>query len=120
MTVLLLHSQFSPKHSQSTPHIFLCLLQAQSVPMSQSVLYILSVQLLGYVQYHVMIDLYNNMSCLICTITCYDWLVQSHISPLRERYVMYFVGSNCDLYAASVTAAMYAISCYVGPRYNGT
>ena len=33
---------------------------------------------------------------------------------------MYFVGSNCDSYSASVIAVMYAISCYIGPHYNGT
>ena len=43
-----------------------------------------------------------------------------HSSPVRARYWIYFVGSNCDLYFASVTAVMYAISCYIGPGYNGT
>ena len=33
---------------------------------------------------------------------------------------MYFVDSNCDLYTASVTAVICAISLYIGSRYNGT
>ena len=33
---------------------------------------------------------------------------------------MYFVGSNSDLFSASVTPVMYAMSCYIGARYNGT
>ena len=33
---------------------------------------------------------------------------------------MYFLDKNFDLYSASVTEVTYAISCYVGPRYNGT
>ena len=44
----------------------------------------------------------------------------SHISPIRARYGMYFVDSNSDLYFASVTAVMFAISSYIGPCYNGT
>ena len=44
----------------------------------------------------------------------------SHTSPVRARYGMYFVGLNCDSYPASVTAVMYAISCYIGMCYNGT
>ena len=43
-----------------------------------------------------------------------------HSSPVRARYGIYFVGSNCDLYFASVTAVVYAISFYIGPSYNGT
>ena len=44
----------------------------------------------------------------------------SHSSPVRARYGVYLVGSNCDSFSASVTAVMYAISCYIEPRYNGT
>ena len=44
----------------------------------------------------------------------------SHGSPVRASYGMYFVGSNRDLYPASLTAVMYPISCYTEPRYNGT
>ena len=33
---------------------------------------------------------------------------------------MSFVGLHYDLNSASVTAVMYAISCHIGPRYNGT
>ena len=33
---------------------------------------------------------------------------------------MYFVGSTCNLYSASISVVMYAISAYIGPRYNGT
>ena len=36
------------------------------------------------------------------------------------NYFQSFVFSNFDLYYVSVTAVMYAISCYVVPRYNGT
>ena len=32
---------------------------------------------------------------------------------------MYFVGSNRDLYYVSMSVVMYAIECYIGPRYNG-
>ena len=44
----------------------------------------------------------------------------SHSSPVRARYGMYFVGSNSGSCFASVTTVMYAISHYIGPRYNGT
>ena len=44
----------------------------------------------------------------------------SHSSPVRARYGMYFVGSNSGSCFASVTTVMYAISYYIGPRYNGT
>ena len=40
--------------------------------------------------------------------------------PLGRSKVMYFVGSNCDLYSVSVTAVMYVISCYIEPHYNGS
>ena len=39
---------------------------------------------------------------------------------MLHRCGMYFVGSNLDLYAISVTAVLYAISCYFELRYNGT
>ena len=44
----------------------------------------------------------------------------SHSLPVRERYGMYFVNSNCDLYSASVTEVMWEISSYIGSCYNGT
>ena len=44
----------------------------------------------------------------------------SHTSPVRARCRMYFMGSICDLYSASVTAVLYAISCWIGSCYNGT
>ena len=34
-------------------------------------------------------------------------------------YMMYYVGSNGDLYSTSVTAGMYTTSCYIEPRCNG-
>ena len=43
----------------------------------------------------------------------------SHSSPVRARYGMYFVGSNCGSYFASVTAMMYAIACFILLCYNG-
>ena len=33
---------------------------------------------------------------------------------------VYFVILISDLYSTSVIADMYAISCYIRPRYNGT
>ena len=33
---------------------------------------------------------------------------------------MYFVSTNSDLHSASATVFMFAISCYIGPRYNDT
>ena len=44
----------------------------------------------------------------------------SHSSPVRARYGVYFVCSNCGLYFVPITAVMYAVSCYIGLRYNGT
>ena len=38
----------------------------------------------------------------------------SHRSPVRVRYGIYFVDTNSDLYSASITSMMYAISCYLG------
>ena len=38
----------------------------------------------------------------------------SHSSPVRARYGIYFVDTNSDLYSASITSMMYAISCYIG------
>ena len=43
-----------------------------------------------------------------------------HISPARARYGLSLVGSYSDLYSASVTAVMYAISCHIWQRNNGT
>ena len=43
-----------------------------------------------------------------------------HSSPVRARYVVSFVGPTSYLYSASISAMMYAISCYTRPRYNGT
>ena len=44
----------------------------------------------------------------------------SHSSLTSARYGMYFLGLNLDLYSASVTAVIYEISCYIGPRFNST
>ena len=44
----------------------------------------------------------------------------SHSSPVRVRYGMYFLCSNCDLYSAWPTAVVYAVSCCIGLCYNGT
>ena len=43
-----------------------------------------------------------------------------HSSPVRARYGASFVDSASDWYSASVPAMIYAISCYIWPRYNGT
>ena len=43
-----------------------------------------------------------------------------HRSPVRARYGVSFVDWICDSYSAPVTAVIYAISCDIGPRYNGT
>ena len=43
-----------------------------------------------------------------------------HSSPVRARYGASFVDSVSDWYSASVPAIMYAICCYIWPRYNGT
>ena len=43
-----------------------------------------------------------------------------HISPVRARYGVSFVGSDLDWYSASVPAMMCAITCYIIPRFNGT
>ena len=44
----------------------------------------------------------------------------SHSLPVRARYGVSFVCSNSCLYLASVIVVIHAISCYIGPRYNGT
>ena len=41
-----------------------------------------------------------------------------HSSPVRARYWMHFMGINCDLFSTSDAAVMYAISCYIEPRYK--
>ena len=41
-------------------------------------------------------------------------------SLVGARYGVTFVSSHTDLCLASVTVMMYAISCHIGPRYNGT
>ena len=38
----------------------------------------------------------------------------SHSSPVRPRYGVYFVDTNFDLYPASVTATLNAITHYIG------
>ena len=43
-----------------------------------------------------------------------------HSSPVRARYGVSFVDSISYSYSTPVTAVMYAISCYIGLRYNGT
>ena len=40
--------------------------------------------------------------------------------PIRVRYGVFFMDSDSDLYFISVTAVLYAISCHIGPCYNGT
>ena len=47
-------------------------------------------------------------------------LKYTYSSPVRARYVMYFVDSTSNQYFASVNAVTHAISCYTGPRYDGT
>ena len=42
-----------------------------------------------------------------------------HISPSRARYGVSIVQTNSNLYSASVTRVLYAISC-IEPCYNGT
>ena len=44
--------------------------------------------------------------------------LQNPIKRVRERYGMPIVYLNSDLYFASFTASMHAISCYIGPCYN--
>ena len=43
-----------------------------------------------------------------------------HRSSVRARYGVSFVCWNSDLYSASVTAVMWAMSCNIGSLYNGT
>ena len=43
-----------------------------------------------------------------------------HSSPVRVKFGMNFVGPDSDWYSAWVSAIIYAISYYIGPRYNGT
>ena len=50
----------------------------------------------------------------------YSTVKTPNSSPVRARYGLSFVDSNSDLYLTSVTALLFAISCYIGPRYNGT
>ena len=68
---------------------------------------------------------------IICTISIQCWYNvviffpkfaqnTSHGPPIRVRYGVSFVGSNSDIYSASVAAVMYAIWCYIGWRYNNT
>ena len=40
--------------------------------------------------------------------------------PFGARYGVPFMCLNSDLYLLSVAVVTYAISCYIGPRYNGT
>ena len=44
----------------------------------------------------------------------------SHSSPVRSRYVVSFVDPASDWYSAWVHGIIYAISYYIGPRYNGS
>ena len=44
----------------------------------------------------------------------------SQKTPHSSPYGASFVDSASDWYSASVPAMMYAISCYIWPRYNGT
>ena len=46
--------------------------------------------------------------------------IKKKYSSNRASYGVSFVGLAFDWYYASVFALMYAISCYNGPRYNGT
>ena len=46
-------------------------------------------------------------------------LQTSHSSSTKVRYGKSFVKASPDLRSASVTAVMYALLCYIGPRYNG-
>ena len=60
-----------------------------------------------------------------CCYNALNFLSNSHkihhiARPFRARYGMSFMGPNSDLYFATVTAVMYAISCYIGLHYNST
>ena len=41
-------------------------------------------------------------------------------TPYLVRYDVSFADQISDLYSSPVTALVHAISCYIGPRYNGT
>ena len=43
-----------------------------------------------------------------------------NVLPVRWRYGVVFVDSHSDLYHSQVTAEMYAISCFIGSRFNGS
>ena len=38
---------------------------------------------------------------------------------MRAKYGVFFVDLNFDLYSAAVNAVLYALLCYIGPRYKG-
>ena len=44
----------------------------------------------------------------------------AHSSPVRARYGVSLVDSASDWYFTPDSAEMYAISCYIGSRFNGT
>ena len=70
-------------------------------------------------------DGWSETNILHCTIIRSQFSPKSsqkapHSLPIRASYEVYFVGPNSDLYSASVTTVMNAISHYIGPCYNGT
>ena len=62
------------------------------------------------------------MWCCYNTVTFFHKYPQRtlHSSPGRARYGVSFVDSASVWYSTSVPAVIYAMSCYIGSRYNGT
>ena len=71
--------------------------------------------------YRCFFNLYKSRGCphlVRCLYNAANFLPNPHkIHPIaRDRYGMYSVRPNCDLYSASVTAVMSPISCYIRLR----
>ena len=64
-----------------------------------------------------------NMGCELrvqCSAVITHSIFSKILTKPRARCGVSFVGQNSDIYSASVTEVVYAVSCYIGLRYNGT
>ena len=60
-------------------------------------------------------------SAIITWLIFYKFITKTpHSSPARARYWVLFVNEISDVYSASFTEVMFAISCHIGPCYNDT
>ena len=71
--------------------------------------------------YDVIVMSYQDLYCGgQCRYSAVSFLPNPHNRHTMATYGVSFVNTNFDVCSASVTEVLYAISCCIGPPYNGT